>query len=152
MRQVTLLSWCLIHVLWSLQELTYCDETNTVIVVPGHLVCRDLSSYLVAMSCANRSYLELYDKDRVGQVQQPLSSTSAFGVNRDETTRQRKQSWHNNREKGSVSTGNALMLLSSMSFMKLQICYFGNMALRSSLSFAVIGSLLAAVIPVLVRE
>lgn len=45
-----------------------------------------------------------------------------------------------------------LRLLSAMAFMKLQICYFGNMALRSSLSFAILGSLLVAVIPVLIEK
>jgi hypothetical protein len=35
---------------------------------------------------------------------------------------------------------------------KLQICYFGNMALRSQLLFALIGSILVAVIPVLVAS
>jgi hypothetical protein len=45
-----------------------------------------------------------------------------------------------------------LMLMSAMAFMKLQICYFGNMALRSSLLFAIVGSLLAAVIPVLIEK
>jgi hypothetical protein len=42
--------------------------------------------------------------------------------------------------------------MSAMAFMKLQICYFGNMALRSSLSFAILGSLLVAVIPVLIEK
>ena len=43
-----------------------------------------------------------------------------------------------------------LILMSAMVFTKLQICYFGNMALRSSLLFAVVGSFLLAVTPALI--
>ena len=46
----------------------------------------------------------------------------------------------------------ALLLLSAMEFAKLQICYFGNMAFRSSLLFALTGSVLVAVIPALIAS
>ena len=48
--------------------------------------------------------------------------------------------------------GDALELLTAMTFMKLQICYFGNMALRSSLAFALVGSLLVGVIPIIIEH
>ena len=45
---------------------------------------------------------------------------------------------------------NSEVVLSAMEFVKLQICYFGNMALRSSLLFAAFGSLIISAMPALI--
>lgn len=95
----------------------------------GHLVCRDLSSYLVSLPICKKGGRVIEPNDNAG-------SESLLGGVTDEV----------------VVTNDAIMLLSAMNFMKLQICYFGNMALRSSLSFAVLGTLLAAMIPLLIEN
>lgn len=87
----------------------------------GHLVCRDLSNYLMSLPCM---------KGATFGRNEPLHSITERCGSREEV----------------------LLLLSAMGFVKLQICYFGNMALRSQLLFALIGSILVAVIPVLVAS
>lgn len=82
----------------------------------GHLICRDLSSYLLSLP---------FSDDFSHTLSTPLGD-QRHGYLDD-----------------------ALALLSAMEFMKLQLCYFGNMALRSSMSFAVLGSMFVAIAPVL---
>ena len=89
-------------------------------VCSGHLVCRDLTSYLLSIPCAR-------------------SSSSVESSRRDNVTEP-------------LNDPDAVMLVTAMTLMKLQICYFGNMALRSSLSLAVMGSLLLTAIPVIIRK
>ena len=89
----------------------------------GHLVCRDLSNYLISLECYNDTWTTTLHSVEKVQDKGPESD------NRD-----------------------SVLLMSAMSFMKLQLCYFGNMALRSSLSFAVLGSLLLATIPVIIEK
>lgn len=106
-------------------------------------MCRDLTSYLMSLPCKEvkghqGDSLSLMGRttNNHGHQQQHYGSTA---------TTDRKL--NNN-----GSDQDALMLMSAMTFMKLQICYFGNMALRSSALFAIVGSLLAAVIPVIVEK
>ena len=94
----------------------------------GHLVCRDLTTYI----------------NTVEWVTMACQKTTTGGETSTQTGRCSRNDNNNNRE--------SLMLLSSMSFMKLQICYFGNMALRSSLAFAVVGSLLLSLIPIIIKN
>mmetsp|Transcript_27621 Transcript_27621/g.51590 ORF Transcript_27621/g.51590 Transcript_27621/m.51590 type:complete len:420 (+) Transcript_27621:264-1523(+) len=91
--------------------ITSCNEA-------GHLVCRDLSNYLMSLPCMQ-------------------GESSFLPVSEVEVKSKR---------------ANALLLLSAMDFVKLQICYFGNMAMRSQLLLALIGSILLAVIPVLIAS
>lgn len=104
----------------------------------GHLVCRDLSRYLLSLPPRTGNNV---DSTQLLSSELPTGSVSP-NVAQDSDAR------------GVVtdSRKDALMLLSGMTFMKVQICYFGNMALRSSLSFAVLGSLLAVLIPVIIEN
>jgi hypothetical protein len=110
-------------------------------------VCRDLSSYLVSLpppSCAAP----------VNARSRPCTTSSGpagAGAGADIESTDKGES-NNSTSNNSCSEDDTLILMSAMSFMKLQICYFGNMALRSSMSFAIVGSLLAAVIPVLIEK
>jgi hypothetical protein len=98
----------------------------------GHLVCRDLSSFLISLPLRNKG---------AGGVDRCGGGVSVSGYDDGEQDDDDNSSSHE-----------ALMILTAMDFMKLQLCYFGNMALRSSLLFAVFGSLFVAVIPLLIEN
>ena len=99
-------------------------------------MCRDLSSYLIALPCL---------KVRGGVTTAPSLAAGQAAVSAQRSV------IDSDRDRDR-SSQDAIMLMSAMDFMKLQICYFGNMALRSSLSFAILGSLLVAIVPVLVEN
>ena len=99
----------------------------------GHLVCRDLTSLLMSCySCPNAT-------DSVDPIVHSINGRQDRNMKADSSdTKNRKNS--------------AVTLMTAMIHMKLQLCYFGNMALRSSLSFAVVGSLLLAIVPVIIQK
>lgn len=114
--------------------------TDITYIPVGHLVCRDLSGYLISLPHLNENCLRYLSVDA-----QNTFNTMHDGAPDAPRSNSRAHWEEDNRQ-------DCLALMSAMSFMKLQICYVGNMALRSSVSFAVVGSLLAAAIPVLIEK